>query len=361
MSGLHEIQDRILSQLQPIPSLQLRINEITQLIESLRSDQRFTSPPIIVGVHYRAYDQRYDWPTLPPHYLNLNQSSLSNALVFEESTPLLSVIEILLSLHRSNPNTIFYFASNDFHAIQYLREYNRSSPFILFDSGALDSASPPPHRFTSRSSDSSMNQAVIDFMILGTISDLLLHSRGSSFAQEASYLSHKNIVNSHSYPIPVLDIMMRTVANDLDTSDSDLNSWSQPVQSESQQTLSRPIMVLTHSAGLENCGLSEFFYAMKLAEGETEKRYCFYEMTGDEYDAFVVSASSGESWNGSGKEGRTVCTFSQTLRRCSEFETKWKMTDVYCPLLTSSPLSSIDGEDQGEEERITIYAEIKGL
>jgi hypothetical protein len=339
--------------LHPVSSIQRQIDVILQLIESGLSDSRFTSPPIIVGVHYRAYDQRYDWPTLPPHYLNLNQSStMSQALVFEESTPLSTVVEILLSLHRSNPNIIFYFASNDLHAIQYLREFSHSASFTSFDSGLLDSTSPLPHRFSSRSSDESMTQAVIDFMILGTISNLLLHSRGSSFAQEAAYLSHKNIFNSHSYPIPVLDLM--TMRTDLESP----QNWE--VKSQSQQRPSRSIMILTHFVELEHCGLSEYFHSMEMTEGGTEKQYCFYEMTGEEYDSFVASASNGEGWNGNGKDGRTVCTISQTLRRCSEFEKKWKIHGVYCPLSTtsSSPLSS--PADEGEE-RITIYAEINGL
>jgi hypothetical protein len=301
---------------------------------------------------------------------------MKKSLVFEESTPLSTLTEILLSFHQSNPNIIYYFASNDFNAIQYLREFGHEASLTSFDSGLLNKNPSSPHRFASRSSYESMSQAVIDFMILGTLSDLILHSRGSSFAQEAAYLSQKNYFNSYFYPIPVLDLMLRKVAtpvNDLLASESD-------IRSQNQHLGSHPTMLLTHSIELEHCGLSEYFNSMEPDTVEAENRYCFYEMTGEEYDSSLTDSSPlvGEDWtvtglgSGNGNDertgnGRIVCTYSQTLRRCSAFEKKWKISHVYCPLSTNDDedVSSGDkkggGEEGAEEERITIYAEIKGL
>ena len=357
-------------QLQPINRLQQRINNFIQTYfpqninnshlesrnNSLNSHERSSKVINVVGIHYRVYDQRYDWPILPPSSMTNFSNNLT--LSFDQSTPLEVILQSILQLYQKNSKIKFFLASNNLQSkkiiLEMLKTHLRNPPEIFISSKKLFIEG-FDNNFISRSLQSSIEDAVVDFYILGTISDLILHTKGSSFGQEAAYLSRKHYNENHYFPTPIIDLTSKNLLNQL-------------------KGRIEPLYIYTYSSELDWCGLSEYYNSMMKINngfrlnGLKEKKECFYEMTGEEYDQQIVDGLSNSDRNSLQlkRNGRVVCTYSQKLSRCENIETISGLNPIYClknSNISNSSKKNVNSSEEGEieEDFINIYSELTGL
>ena len=131
----------------------------------------------LVGVHLRAFDAEHDWNVIPPQ-----PPSSPSAQDWADVSPTSLFTSTIKAMHASNPSTCFLAFSNSRSAKKELVD---SLPKNVIYS--LDRDMPPggSSDLDSRSSPSSIQLAMVDFVLLASCS-FVIHSFGSSFGEEAS-------------------------------------------------------------------------------------------------------------------------------------------------------------------------------
>ena len=186
--------------LRPVPQVSAIVARTRQVLQT-------RAPSMVVGVHIRAFDARYDWAVVPPapfpandfvaaaaaptdldgQTLSATASSRNLAQRFDQASPLEAFVALMASLER--PGLVFFVSSNSPIVGHELRKRfgdaivtsqpDSSGPSIE-GSNTDDSVS------SNRSSLAGVRLALADFLLLGDSSAYLLHSRASSFAAEAA-------------------------------------------------------------------------------------------------------------------------------------------------------------------------------
>ena len=184
-------------QLQPTKTIQNMIDRILPM---------FYNGGMVVGVHIRAFDERYDWAVVSPSWT----SSLTTATVasadssilttptedeviyqlqskrFDEAASLHSFITFMTELLAVHPNMRFFVASNSILAKNNIvHHFGRERIITLDEEGNTG----------QRDTRDSILAAAAEFWLFGETA-FVIHTRGSSFAREAA--SRMNI--------PVLDV-----------------------------------------------------------------------------------------------------------------------------------------------------------
>lgn len=189
---------------------------VTELIDSvdIQSDDE-----LVVGVHIRAFDARYDWAVVSPSLASVREkggessqhphpaaasSSARNELDsnatdspsmkplhlqskrFDQAASLEAFVGVMEDLIQTHPAVRFFLASNSAQAKRNLvQHFGASRVLTLQDEAQLG----------ERESVHSLVVALAEFYLLGATS-FVVHTRGSSFAREAAARSG----------IPVVDV-----------------------------------------------------------------------------------------------------------------------------------------------------------
>ena len=124
---------------------------------------------VVVGVHVRATKQENDWPSVAYD---------GTFLSFDEVAPLEQIYARMKEVWEFRPNVKFYVASNDGSVKSALMDsFPRGVCFgIRLQEGSL-----------VRDTTEGIQMAVAEFILLSR-TELVVHTFGSSFAQEASFL-----------------------------------------------------------------------------------------------------------------------------------------------------------------------------
>jgi hypothetical protein len=260
---------------------------------------------MVVGVHIRAHDEAYDWAVVPPSISSTDLHPLASdpatetgtaqksALQFDESTPLEVVIASMTSIITKHPSVLFFVASNSHRIKEQLIEYFGTEHILtLF---AHDDIS------TSRNKTAGIQLALLDFYLLGMASDFLLHSKGSSFAIEASYLCR-------SSPLSVVDMTM-----------------SAGLQNDQLMALN----VYKHDTRLAYCGLDEYYNTAMDQRSKHLSSGADNVLIDKPLTSHQVCYRDDDTADEEGG-GRMLCTYLQKLRRCEWATTMWGIDNLYC-------------------------------
>jgi hypothetical protein len=142
---------------------------------------------LLVGVHVRAFDERYDWPVVSPS-LDQNTVDISGATGpqpavynlqskrFDQAASLDVFVTIMNDLIVLHPSVRFFLASNSAEAKQRIVQHFGADRILTLDQNT---------RLGERESVHSIVTAAAEFHLLG-MTDVVVHTRGSSFAREAA-------------------------------------------------------------------------------------------------------------------------------------------------------------------------------
>ncbi len=154
------------------------ISSIDNIVENV-IQTHFSSHNPMIGVHIRAFDESHDWAVVAPDAAATTQRSLR----FDEASPLSAFIFLLENMFRYNPNLTIFLASNSASAKSFVvNKFPMGKIVALADN-------------FNRSHKEGIFSALVDFFLLAQ-SDVVIHSRGSSFAREAAAVRR----------IPVIDV-----------------------------------------------------------------------------------------------------------------------------------------------------------
>ena len=160
----------------------------------------------VIGVHIRAYDADFDWPVVAPDVNDVipehqegDQSTQgkfsghvrARAMGFHEISPTEAFVPLITTLLAENNDTVVFIASNsDDLKLSLLHSFGtRAIGLVTYDAN-------------SRASVSGMVLAAAEFLVLSQYCDGIIHSKGSSFALEASV----------AFGLPVVDVRPVVVA-----------------------------------------------------------------------------------------------------------------------------------------------------
>jgi len=129
---------------------------------------------LVVGVHVRLFDSVHDWATIPPP----SDSTRREALIFDEAAPLYLFVQAMQQMLDRYPRIKFYVASNSKAAKQALVGHFSNDVVIAVDF---------PMRTLTRDSRIGIQIALLEWMVLAHTA-IILHSFGSSYAEEAAQL-----------------------------------------------------------------------------------------------------------------------------------------------------------------------------
>ena len=123
---------------------------------------------VVVGVHIRRSDSIHDWASVA--------FGGDNYASFDEVVPNLEKVKgMMRAIWSRRPEVIFYIASND---VQTKAELYHPSKCVMLDIRGEEQL--------SRSSASAMQIALAEFLLLAR-TELVVHTFGSSFGQEAAF------------------------------------------------------------------------------------------------------------------------------------------------------------------------------
>ena len=288
------------SSLRPVPRLRQYVRDIGKKLglsrvlfaDENRDGYDYVTGPI-VGLHFRAHEKEFDWAVVPPNldYSDITEevnattesSTIKSAMNFEKSTPIEVVIESVSGIIAHVPDVKFFVASNSNQIKeQLLKQFTADRIMTLIS---------PEGAAATRNNVAGIQMAVLELYLLGKISDLIMHSKGSSFAAEASYFG----------PIPVVDM---TTVHSYDRSNIPLNIYKNDVK-------------------LKFCGLDDHYNAaMDDLDEMTWSKVCYNDDMVD-----------------SGEKSRILCTAVQRVKRCDWVWSRWGIPNVFC--------SSLRGDDDG--------------
>ncbi len=159
-------RSHFLRQLTPMRALRQTVERYRAEYFPAASD--LAEPTVMVGVHYRAHNAEEDWEVVPP------ASEGGKAVTFDASAPLPEFEYSMRQLLTHNPRIRFLFASNNAAAKDRMIQLFGDKVVVLRG----------PHE---RSSVTGMQLAMIEWYFLAQ-SDLVLHTHGSTFAEEAAQM-----------------------------------------------------------------------------------------------------------------------------------------------------------------------------
>jgi hypothetical protein len=155
---------------------------------------------LVVGVHIRAFDERYDWAVVSPSLAASNIAANSTtshgerdytvlqnvrAKRFDETASLQSFVDIMGNVIRLRPNIRFFLASNSIQAKNNMIAHFGSARILTLSDEAAG----------QREQSHGIAVAAAEFHLLGETA-FVIHTRGSSFAREAASRTS----------IPVIDV-----------------------------------------------------------------------------------------------------------------------------------------------------------
>mmetsp|Transcript_24691 Transcript_24691/g.36396 ORF Transcript_24691/g.36396 Transcript_24691/m.36396 type:complete len:477 (-) Transcript_24691:265-1695(-) len=245
---------------------------VTELLNLLR-DGNEDGP--LVGVHVRAYDAAYDWAVVTPAMCSSDEKCIARALRFDESTPLAVVISSMQEIQEKHPSVRFFLASNS--------EPAKRAVVSHFSPGRVLAMEVVTELASRRDLADAVRLALVDLIVLGNC-DLILHSRGSSFAQEAAYMHH-------SSPPPVVDLSV-------------VNWGGEEIG----------IGVLTVYKMLPFCGLHDYLNAASRESANDKARSLLCYSESDSADS----------------NGRVVCSYKTEVSLCEGARRKWGLRALYC-------------------------------
>lgn len=335
-------------------------NEALGLLYSVWGIDDRTHKSPIVGVHVRMYDDEYDWAVVPPEYrempsfvsetipvgvsdeqMNLQEAPvLQQAVTFDESTPVLSIIAAMEDILEKHLYARFFLASNRNDVKEAIISHFDNSRFDKHRHNmenksddkriALVASLMLPSGVSGRSSVDGMQMALLEFTLLGGLSDLLLHSKGSSFASEAAFmptLRRYSVIHSSSttesafslsrfvwkrgalgeqYPVPVVDVFAVSADSLGAEVQGKLSANGGMLLEDGRIRLN----VYTTDVKLKECGMHDFLNSNYY--NHTGNLVCYYEKTGLDVG------------------GRRVCTHRLLVSRCYDMSELWGISHLYC-------------------------------
>lgn len=308
----YKAKSRLYKQLKPVKSIQDNLFRFKKMFK--QTFEGFFST-VVVGVHIRAYDERYDWRVVTPPAFKIESDSQvvspdgtvldtfpgaeaehleAPAERFDQASPLVAFESIMTSILEQRKNIRFYVSSNSPELRTRLKDdlRGRWGPNTIMPNPSDEVAN--PFKVGDRSSLEGIHLAVMDFILLSE-TDYILHSRGSSFAKEAAAIRS----------IPLIDVT--TFSSDEDQ---------------------EPLGIVTQVAKLPYCGASEYHRALSPLN---TKRVC--------YDESFSDHETGKA------NSRSMCTTVWTLCRCQPSQLKFMLPNepgvkksylsalpMYCPV-----------------------------
>jgi hypothetical protein len=333
----------------------------------------------IIGVHVRRHDDGYDWAVVPPEYRDashdearsagrkVDDAELSHlveettaspqALTFDESTPLSAIVEAMEDILNKHVCARFFVASN--------RNDVKEQIVAHFGGSAFDKHKCPgsPHRrnivaalklqsgIDGRNNVDAMQMALLELTLLGGLSDLLLHSKGSSFAAEAAFMpslldyyhgapttttpsptpthasapistasggsTWRRYVHGLQSPVPVIDVFAVS-ASSLGVKEQQGGDTDSLLLPDGRVRLN----VYTMDTRLRQCGMHDFLNADAANTNRTKEVVCYKEESG---------LDGG---------GRSVCSHRLKVSMCHTFTELWGIRHLYCAAVSAAPVSN---------------------
>jgi hypothetical protein len=161
-----EKRSNFLRSLQPLDFLRKYVHDMKR---------EYFAGHTMVSLHYRVHREEFDWAVVPP----MLESGL-NAVTFDESAGLTKFEQVVRQIMPKQPHARFLFVSNDADAKEHMISTFGDQVVIL--RGSL-----------SRSDVAGMQFALLEWLFLAE-SDLIVHTYGSSFAQEAAQVHGATLV-----------------------------------------------------------------------------------------------------------------------------------------------------------------------
>eukprot|EP01038_Epipyxis_sp_PR26KG_P006530 gene6530-8972_t len=159
---------QFLSRLKPSNYIQETVDEVVN---------NYFNDSIMIGIHFRGHDSRYDWAVVPP-MLSTEANKFGEGATIEDFANTMLKLQNKLSYYRSDGTLIrscrFFIAANKFEYKQQLLELFPNSVALV---GSQD-----------RDTSIGVEFALIEWYLLSK-SALILNTHGSSFAEEASLVN----------------------------------------------------------------------------------------------------------------------------------------------------------------------------
>ena len=153
------------------------IEMIRRNVENIISN--FFSYHTVIGIHIRIQNNKDDWNVVPPTN-PFGTSSIS----FEDASPIEYFIHIIENIIFKNPTFKFFIASNNVFVKNHLLDRFSVQNIITLQNEIS----------ATRSSSDAIQFALIEFLLLSETA-LIIHSRGSSFAREASFFHSRPVID----------------------------------------------------------------------------------------------------------------------------------------------------------------------
>ena len=180
----------------------------------------------------------------------------------------------------------------------------------------------PDTASVARNSTAGVQLALLEFYLLGTTSDLVLHSKGSSFAVEASYLRPDR-------PVGVVDMT------------------TMPAAADGEGVTDSPLNVYKHDIRLPFCGMDDFYNAHMehRSEASSSGLARTYDLADNAHTwprrrvCYRDGATEQE-------EPRLLCTYLQTVfSNCDLISEVWGIANLYCSSNSTSTSGRLDDLD----------------
>lgn len=214
--------------LEPSPPVQFIIRQYEYAYRAIAKQPNSHT----IGIHIRAYDASHDWSVIPPIIkshgtgevdLNAHTNSIphscqeaslrnhSNSLRFDQVSAIDDIYHMIARLIVKEEN-IVVIVSNSYALKELLLNSDLDNSRIVI----LVNTHQDSH---SRSTVSGMQHAMADFLLLSGYSDVpidvIIHTRGSSFASEASVLRNTPLIEIFAAPgeTPNLEYLVTNIGN----------------------------------------------------------------------------------------------------------------------------------------------------
>ena len=148
------------------------------VLESLQ--RQYFQERLVVGVHIRWHDHRYDWEVVPP--MMEGERAAATALAFGDGAGLSDFESAMSEILAKHPNGTVRFLVMSNSAIIKQEVLSRFDDSVVTITGELE-----------RGSQEGMEFAALEFFALAR-TDLILHTYGSTFAEEAAQIRNVPLV-----------------------------------------------------------------------------------------------------------------------------------------------------------------------
>ena len=138
----------------------------TTVQPKLKKLRTFLKEKMVFGLHIRVFDEKYDWPVVPP------QNSSSTAVRWDDVAPAKLHVDAAKQLLTRHPRAYVFVCSNDLATAETVVNALKPRAFSI-------------HHVHNRNSLDGVLAGLLDFLVLAE-STLILHTFGSSFGEEAA-------------------------------------------------------------------------------------------------------------------------------------------------------------------------------